>query len=224
MKRRTIGLTLVLALLSLAGPTWAQGDELVPYQEGLHYFLIEGAPATTGGKVEVAEAFSYLCSHCATFDPYVNAWLKRKPENVEFRRLPVVFGRGSWELYARGYVTAEMMKVDEAAHAALMDRLWNQKKMMRSIEELAEFYSQFGADKDKFIATSGSFAVETLLKKDQMKVQAYGVTGTPSLIVAGKYRIAASAAVPSYDVMLDIVDFLVEKESAGKQQDSATAD
>ena len=224
MKRRTIVLTLVLALLSLAGPAWAQGDELVPYQEGLHYFLIEGAPATTGGKVEVAEAFSYLCSHCATFDPYVNAWLKRKPENVEFRRLPVVFGRGSWELYARGYVTAEMMKVDEAAHAALMDRLWNQKKMMRSIEELAEFYSQFGADKDKFIATSGSFAVETLLKKDQMKVQAYGVTGTPSLIVAGKYRIAASAAVPSYDVMLDIVDFLVEKESAGKQQDSATAD
>ena len=224
MKRRTIGLTLVLALLSLAGPTWAQGDELVPYQEGLHYFLIEGAPATTGGKVEVAEAFSYLCSHCATFDPYVNAWLKRKPENVEFRRLPVVFGRGSWELYARGYVTAEMMNVDEAAHAAMMDRLWNQKKMMRSIEELAEFYSQFGADKDKFIATSGSFAVETLLKKDQMKVQAYGVTGTPSLIVDGKYRIAASAAVPSYDVMLDIVDFLVEKESAGKQQDSATAD
>ena len=224
MKRRTIVLTLVLALLSLAGPAWAQGDELVPYQEGLHYFLIEGAPATTGGKVEVAEAFSYLCSHCATIDPYVNAWLKRKPENVEFRRLPVVFGRGSWELYARGYVTAEMMKVDEAAHAAMMDRLWNQKKMMRSIEELAEFYSQFGADKDKFIATSGSFAVETLLKKDQMKVQAYGVTGTPSLIVAGKYRIAASAAVPSYDVMLDIVDFLVEKESAGKQQESATAD
>jgi thiol:disulfide interchange protein DsbA len=165
-----------------------------------------------------------MCSHCSSFEPYISAWLKRKPENVEFRRIPVIFGRGAWELYARGYVTAELMNVPDTAHAALMDRLWKEKNIMRDMDELADFYSQFGVDKDKFLATSGSFAVETTLKKDQLKVQEYGITGTPSLILGGKYRIAGSAAVPSFDVMLDVVDYLIAKESAGTQQSSAASD
>jgi len=224
MKRIAIGLILASTFLFLAGTAQAQGAKPVPYQEGLHYFLIEGAPAATSGPMELVEAFSYLCSHCSTFEPYIGAWQKRKPDNVEFRRIPVVFGRGSWELYARGYVTAEMMNVGEEAHIAMMDRLWKEKKMMRSMEELADFYSQFGVDKEKFLATSGSFAVETRLKKDQQKIQTYGITGTPSLVLNGKYRIAGSAAVPSFDVMLDVVDYLIASESAGTQQSSAAAD
>jgi len=224
MKRIAIGLILASTFLAVAGAVQAQGAKPVPYQEGLHYFLIQGAPATTSGSMELVEAFSYLCSHCATFEPYIGAWQKRKPEHVEFRRIPVVFGRGSWELYARGYVTAEMMNVGEEAHVAMMDRLWKEKQTMRSMEELADFYSQFGVDKEKFLATSGSFAVEARLKKDQQKIQSYGITGTPSLVLNGKYRIAGSAAVPSFDVMLDVVDYLIASESAGTQQSSAAAD
>lgn len=224
MKRFVIGLVLIANVLSLSLAAQADSGKPVPYQEGLHYFLVEGAPVTTSETMELVEAFSYMCSHCNTFEPFINAWQKRKPEYVEFRRIPVVFGRGSWELYARGYVTAEMMNAPEAAHAAMMDRLWKEKNIIRSMDELAAFYSQFGLDKDKFLATSSSFAVETRLMKDQQKVRAYGITGTPSLILNGKYRIAGNAAVPSFDVMLDVVDFLIARESAGMQQSSAAAD
>lgn len=224
MKRFVIGLVLIANVLLLSLAAQADGSKPVPYQEGLHYFLVEGAPVTTSGTMELVEAFSYMCSHCNTFEPFIDAWQKRKPEYVEFRRIPVVFGRGSWELYARGYVTAEMMNAPEAAHAAMMDRLWKEKNIIRSMDELAAFYSQFGLDQDKFLATSSSFAVETRLMKDQQKVRAYGITGTPSLILNGKYRIAGNAAVPSFDVMLDVVDFLIARESAGMQQSSAAAD
>jgi len=40
------------------------------------------------------------------------------------------------------------------------------------------------------------------------------VRGTPTLIVADKYTISGSEAVPNYDVMMDVVDFLIAKESA----------
>jgi len=224
MKKFAVRLVLAVSLLSLASIGQAQGAKLVPYQEGLHYFLIDGAPAIPTGQMELVEAFSYLCSHCNTFEPYISAWKNRKPDHVEFRRIPVVFGRGSWELYARGYVTAEMMNVGEDAHSALMDRLWKEKNTMRSMEELAEFYAKFGVDKEKFLATSGSFAVETRLKRDQQKLQSFGITATPTLVLNGKYRIAGNAAVPNFDVMLDVVDFLIESESAGTQQSSAAAD
>jgi thiol:disulfide interchange protein DsbA len=224
MKNHAIRTIMILALLLGGVTAQAQDDKPVPYQEGLHYFLVEGAPVETGGAIELVEAFSYLCSHCSTFEPYINAWKNRKPEGVGFRRIPVVFGRDSWELYARGYVTAEMLNVAEQAHSAMMDRLWKEKKIMRSMEELADFYSQFGADREKFLAAADSFAVDSKLKRDQLKVQTYGVTGTPSLILNGKYRITGSAAVPSFDVMLDVANYLIEQERAVTQQSSAAAD
>jgi len=223
MKRLKIGLTLLACLLVVVATAQAQDGKPVPYQEGLHYAVINGAPATTSGPMELVEAFSYLCTHCNTFEPYVNAWKKRKPDHVEFKRLPVVFGRGSWEMYARGYITAEMMNLPEAAHSAMMDRLWKENNIMRSMEELADFYSQFGADKNKFLATSSSFAVETRLMKDQQKVREYGITGTPTLILNGKYRISGNSALPSYDAMLDVVDFLIASERAGKPETGAAA-
>lgn len=218
-------LTAFAAFFFLFGNTaYAQAGKPVPYQEGLHYFLIENAPATSGDTIKLEEAFSYLCTHCNTFDPYVESWKKRKPDFVEFRRIPVVFGRASWELYARGYITANMMDVPDEAHLKLMEHIWKEKKMIRSMDELATFYSQFGVDKDKFISTSRSFAVDGKLRKDQALVQAYGIRGTPSLVLNGKYRIAGSAAVSSYDVMFDIVDYLIAQESKPSQQSSAAAD
>jgi hypothetical protein len=44
------------------------------------------------------------------------------------------------------------------------------------------------------------------------------------LVLNGKYRITGSAAVPSFDVMLDVVDYLIAAESVGTQQGSAAAD
>jgi len=215
---------LLAAVAAMAPAAQAQDGKLVPYQEGLHYFLIDGAPVESKGPIEVAEAFSYMCSHCNTFDPYVESWRKRQPENVKFSRLPVVFGRGSWELYARAYVTADLLNIADKAHEPLMDRLWKEKEVMRSMDELATFYGQFGVDPEKFLTTSGSFAVDATLKKDQLRVQSYGVTGTPTMIVNGKYRVAGSAAVPNFDVLLDVVDFLIAQEAAAQQPASAASD
>ena len=219
------GAGLCLALLMFSMASHAQGGgEAGKYQEGLHYFLIEGAPVKSGDRMVLEEAFSYLCTHCNTFDPYVESWKKRKPDNVEFRRIPVGFGRGSWELYARGYVTAQMMNVPDEAHLALMDRIWNKKDIIRNMEELAAFYSQFGLDKDKFLSTSRSFAVDSKLRRDQQLVQNYGIRGTPALVLNGKYRITGNAAVASYDTMFDVVDYLIAQEAASVQQASVASD
>jgi len=226
MKKSIVQLTMALGALMLifSSAAAAQTNKSVPYQEGLHYFLIDQAPLTSGDKIELVETFSYLCTHCNTFEPYINDWIKRKPENVEFRRIPVVFGRGSWELYARGYVTADLMNVPEEAHIAMMDRLWKEKKMMRSMDEIADFYSQYGLDKDKFLSTSRSFAVDSKIRKDQLAVKSYGITGTPALVLNGKYRISGNAAVANFDVLLDVVDYLIELETAELQKSPAAGD
>lgn len=195
-----------------------------PYREGVHYFEIDQATPAPRDRVEVTEAFSYLCTHCATFEPYVHNWAQKLPENVELKRIPVGFGRRAWELYARAYVTARLMGIEDKSHQPMMDKTWKEQKMMRSLEELAEFYAQFGVEKEAFIATAQSFNVDTQLRREQRLVQTYGVTGTPTMIVNGKYRVSSSQQVPSFDAMLSVVDYLVAQELAALPTASAPAD
>jgi len=200
-----------VAMLALMTTFSAQAQG--PYQEGQHYFAIDqAANASPTGKVEVAEIFSYLCTHCNTFDPYVEHWRTELPEFAEFKRIPVVFGRRQWELYAKGYVAAELMGIADESHAALMEYTWKQQKLFRSMDDVANFYSQFGVERNTFLATSQSFAVDAAMRKGQKATQDYGVRGTPSMVVNGKYRITNNAAVPDYETMLAVASYLVELE------------
>jgi len=205
----------VIITLSLLFSSQLAMAQLEPYQEGVHYFNIGQVPANTGSEtVEVTELFSYGCSHCNTFEPYLESWNQSKPENVKFNRIAVAFGRRAWEMMARAYITAEMLGIEDESHIAMMDAIWKERKQFRTVDELADFYMQFGIERSAFLANYQSFAADSQLRKSQRDVQLFGITGTPSLVVNRKYRVTSSKAVGDFNAMLDVVDFLVSKESA----------
>ena len=204
----------IIAAALLLGSQLAMA-QAEPYQEGVHYFKINQVPADTGSDtVEVTELFSYACSHCNTMEPYVQSWVQSKPDNVAFNRIAVAFGRKAWEMMARAYITAEMLGIEEESHVAMMDAIWKDGKQFRSLDDMADFYSSFGVERSAFLANYQSFAADSALRKSQRDVQLFGITGTPSLVVNRKYRIQSSKDVKDYNAMLDVVDYLVVKESA----------
>ena len=203
---------LAFGLLFVSQVAMAQAEV---YQEGVHYFKIGQMPAETqSDKVVVTELFSYGCSHCNTMEPYLESWNQSKAENVTFNRIPVAFGRKAWEMMAKSYIAAEMMGIVEQSHPAMMDAIWNKRQQFRSLDELADFYSGFGVEKSAFIAHYNSFAADSQLRKSQRDVQLFGITGTPSLVVNRKYRVVSSKDVRDFNAMLDVVDFLVVKETS----------
>jgi thiol:disulfide interchange protein DsbA len=205
---------IIIALSLLLGSQVALA-QAEPYQEGVHYFKIDQVPAKTdSGNIEVTELFSYACSHCNTFEPYLKSWNQSKPDNVVFDRIGVAFGRKAWEMMARAYIAAEMLGIADESHEAMMDAIWKQGKQFRSLDDLAEFYSGFGVEKSAFLAHYQSFAADSQLRKSQRDVVLFGIKGTPSLVVNRKYRVESNKDVAGFDAMLDIVDFLVSKETA----------
>jgi len=197
---------LLASIFMLCGQTaMAQQDT---FQEGKHYFKINQATApTSDNSVEVTVVFSYLCSHCNTLEPYVEAWAMRKPANVRLNRMHVNFG-GASEIFARAYIVSEMTGVAEQSHPALMRAIWQEKKRFRNVDQLADFYTQFGLEKDRFMANFNSFAADSQLRRVERDTQIFGVTGTPGIIVNRKYRVPNTANV------WDVVDFLVAQETA----------
>lgn len=203
-------------LMGFSGLALAQqGQE--PYKEGTHYFsLNQAAPAKQSDVITVTELFSYGCHACNEFEPFMQSWKARQSEDVRLNRIPVGFGRAAWELLAKGYVMAEILGVEEQAHLPLMNVIWKDGKQMRSIDDLADFYAQHGADRAKYMALNNGFMLNMRLKQNADKLGLYAPRGTPTMVVDGKYKIQTGKDVPSYESMLQVVDFLVAKERAAR--------
>ena len=43
-----------------------------------------------------------------------------------------------------------MTGIEDQSHPAMMDAIWKERKRFRSANQLAEFYTQFGLEKDRF--------------------------------------------------------------------------
>ena len=86
---------------------------------------------------------------------------------------------------------------------------------MPTIDDVAKAFAKFGVKAEDFSATASSFAINTKMKRADALMKAYGVDSTPTLIVNGKYRLTASSA-GGLDQVVQLVKFLVDKESAGK--------
>jgi thiol:disulfide interchange protein DsbA len=195
------------SLMTVAGAGVAED-----FTEGQHYERVAPAqPTATKNKVEVVEMFWYGCPHCYRLEPFVQRWLKTKPANVEFVRLPGMF-RPSWEIHARAYYTAEALGVVDKVHEPMFEAIHEQKQPMDNEAAIMALFKAHGVDEKDFKRVFHSFAVETKLRRARDMGGRYGANGVPTLIVNGKYRTGAQEAGGNARVF-QVVDHLVKQES-----------
>lgn len=198
------------ALLLAAGAAAAQEA----FVEGQHYQTINPAqPTSVTGQIEVVEMFWYGCPHCFSFEPYVASWLKTKPADVALVRIPAVFS-AQWEVHARAFYAAETLGALEKIHEPLFDAIHRDRAPLHTEDALAAFVAGHGVAEQDFRKAFHSFAVDGKINRAKQLSRNYGITGVPAVIVNGKYRASASSA-GSYENLLKLVDFLVDKERAG---------
>lgn len=200
--------------------------------EGKNYFRIEPAqPTAHPGKIEVTEAFSYGCPACNAFYPTVDQIAKSLPANAVMNYLPVAFRPDeNWPVYQRAFFAAQALGVQEKSHDAMFDATWKTgetatydlnagrpkpQSAWPTIEDMAKFYAKFGVDPKEFVAVANSFTVNTKMKQADEMVKAYGVDGTPTLVINGKYRFTPTSA-GGYAQSVELTKWLVAKEAAGK--------
>jgi thiol:disulfide interchange protein DsbA len=212
MLNRLLGLVLLGTTVACGAQAPAPAAE--PFQAGVDYYLIEPAqPTSTGDKIEVIEVFGYSCGGCAAFQPLVSNWKKTLPADASFSYMPAMFG-GIWENFARAYYTAETMGILDKTHEDMF-KVVHVERAIRGAEDIPNFYGRHGVNAEEFAATMNSFAVNAKIGRSQQQVPRYGVSSTPTMIVAGKYRIEVGSS-NSHERILEIVDFLIAKERAAK--------
>ena len=192
------------------------------FEEGVKYKRIANPqPTSAKDKIEVLELFWYGCPHCYQIEPVVEGWLKSKPDDVEFVRMPAVLGP-SWELLARAYYTADLLEATDKIHKPLFERLHKARKRIANADELKAFFVEQGVSAEDFDNTFSSFAVITKTNRAKQARNMYGITGVPAIVVNGKYIVTAELAGGNKQ-MLDVVDYLVEQERGVGSNEAAAA-
>jgi thiol:disulfide interchange protein DsbA len=207
MRNLIISAALVAASLFGIGAQANAEESKAPYVE-----LSNPVPVAVPGKIEVVELFWYGCPHCYAFEPVINPWVDKLPSDVNFVRIPAMFG-GPWDAHGQMFLTLEAMGVEHKVHAAVFNAIQKEHKKLTDKNDMADFLATQGVDKEKFLATFDSFAVTGQIVKAKELAKKYEITGVPTMIVNGKYRFDIGSAGGA-DQALQLADKLIAKERA----------
>lgn len=190
---------------------------------GVDYAEIAGGEPyqPTNGKIEVTEAFSYTCPHCASLEPMLVAWKAKQPADVTFIPVAGPFGPNPVP-FAKAFYTAQTMGLLGKTHEPMFRAVHIDRSLpIQNVtpEEIAAFYAKFGANPKQFASTMSSFAINAKLNRGVQFMQRAGVESSPSIVVNGKYRVMGK----SLEDMLRITDHLVAQERAKAAPPAAPA-
>ena len=217
MKRRDFSLLGAGAAVSTWLSPWpsalAQGNG---FKAGTDYLVLPKPLPTdvAKGKIEVLEFFWYNCPHCNAFEPALNAWTKKLPKDVEFKRVPVRF-REDFEAQQRAYYVLEALGKVEELQGKMFAAIHVEKQNLAKLDTLVVWAEKNGIPGAKFTELFNSFSVVGKARRAAQLQDQFKVEGVPALGVGGRFYIDGSLA-GSMERALQITDHLVAEIRKGR--------
>ncbi|EIJ35673.1 LOW QUALITY PROTEIN: hypothetical protein Thini_3150 [Thiothrix nivea DSM 5205] len=209
----TLGLVMTI-LLVLTGcvPESGQAQE---FKEGTDYVTLSPAVPVQAaeGKIEVTELFWYGCPHCLHLEPTIGKFLKNKPANVEFRRVPATLSP-RWAFHARLFYVGQMLDPDGSknVHTKIFDAIQKQRRRIDNDDALRRFFTDHRLNIDQVNNALKSMELTTMMSRADEVGKLSKADSVPVIIVNGKYRTSPSM-VGNEEKLLQVIDYLVKRES-----------
>lgn len=183
-----------LTAVSLATPPALVAAQERPV-EGKHYVAVSPRQPTLDPKqVEVLEFFAYGCEHCHAFEPTIDAWHKRLPADVRFRRIPVAFREGPMVMHQKLFFAIEALGLVEQLHRKVFTAMHVERRPFQKPEEVADFAAKHGVDPASLVGAMNSFSAANKAKQASLLAAGYKFQGTPSIGVDGRWLTSGSMA------------------------------
>lgn len=203
--------------IALSALAFAIGMASVPanaaaFVEGQDYKVLSNPETIAGDAIVVREFFWYGCPHCYRLNPFIEKWAKTRAKDVAFFRTPAAMNP-VWEVGARGFYTAQIMGAEEKTHEAMFDAIQKENKRLFDQNSVTDWYASQGLDRQKFTNLYNSFAVSTKIARSQAGAKRYQLTGTPAVVIQGKYVVLGEDAK-----VIQVMDFLIDKVRSEKKK------
>jgi thiol:disulfide interchange protein DsbA len=161
---------------------------------GMRYSLVTPAqPTHSGKKIEILEFSNYECPYCFRLHQVIATWAKEHADEVELVFVPSLtearWVPASFETMTRTFYALEAL----GEHKRLNDVLFNawnvNKTTLQDQAQISSFLAKHGIDPKKFGAAYNAPATKEKVARAKDLWKIYGLNGTPTLVVDGKYRL-----------------------------------
>jgi protein dithiol oxidoreductase (disulfide-forming) len=198
----------LLILAAVLAPLAAHAQRAA--QEGKDFRIVQPPqPVEVGNKIEVLEFFQYTCPYCATYEPVLEAWRKKLPADVEYRRIPIAWDATNVP-HVRIYYTLEAMGKTGDVHMKVFRAAQARRGALLKPDEIADFMAANGIDRKQWLDTYNSFSVAARANRAGQIWRAYKIDGTPAMAVDGRFVTAPSMA-GSNEASLAVLDHLIAR-------------
>ena len=159
------------------------------------------------GKIEVIEFFGYWCPHCNAFEPTLEAWAKKLPADVAFRRVPVAFQ--PWqEPYQKLYYALEALGLVDTMQRRVFAAVHVGHQRLEKDADIGKWASDNGQDGTKILDAMKSFSTASKVRQAGQLSAQYHIDGVPTLGIHGRYMTSPGTA-GSQERALEVTDQLV---------------
>lgn len=173
-------------------------------------------PTLPAKTITVTEFFSYGCPWCYALEPQIQQWLKNKPNDVTFNRVPVVFEAG-WDYYAKAYYIGQALGIEKKLTPQLFDAIQKQKLNLNHSDTMKSFLIKVGVQDN--MAQEVSEASPTLdaeIAQGVTLMHAYQVYLVPAVVVDGKYRTDVQMSGADNERFVHIIQYLISLRKTEK--------
>lgn len=205
-----------LGLLTLLMAACSQEPDY-KFEENTHYIRYQNVlqdqleQNPTLAEADLIEFFTYGCMHCQAFQPELNKWHKKNSDK-RIAYVPVVWNEQT-EMHAKVFYLIKNYPNAEQIHHQLFDLVKGFSRTDSLDEQkvkFIDFLNQKGIQPIDVLNALDSTDLDSKTASSVMLAKRYEVSGTPTLIVNGEYRIN-NKVLTDKKQLLDIVDELFVK-------------
>lgn len=223
-------LAVLMALFSSTAPCFETASALPTWRPNVHYVEVSPAVPGSAATVSVIEFFWYSCGRCKAFEPYSSDWLRHKPADVVFTRVPVAFKGESSINDARLFYTLQLLQRADL-HRTVFETIYRRQVQQAltpspsSTQEtdteqmrlaLRAMVIAHGVDAEAFDAAYRSEYVAQSVVAAIKIGRAHKITATPAIAIDGKYA-TDLGRVGDYGKLILLTDYLVDRSRNEKR-------
>lgn len=172
------------------------------FSENEHYEVLD-TPASTAP--EVIEYFSFYCMACYRFEPIAKELAATFPEAFKKSHTSGLSPKpGMGSQMTQAYSLALMLNKEQAISESIFKQQFGQRQSIDSPEKIKDIFIQAGVSESDFKRGFNSFSVKARARQMDKDARDKNITGTPTLIVNGKYKILMNGFRDSDDLIGDL--------------------
>ncbi|MCA1767622.1 MAG: thiol:disulfide interchange protein DsbA/DsbL [Idiomarina sp.] len=202
----------ILALVcALFASTTLQAQE---FFENEHYEVLDTSVSL---EPQIIEYFSFYCMACYRFEPIAKELASAFPEAFKKSHtsgLSPKSGMGS--KMTQAYALALMLNKEKTISESIFEQQFGQRQSVDSVEKIQDIFVQAGVSEEQFKRGFNNFSVKARAKQMEKAVRDKNITGTPTLVVNGKYKIQMNGFRDNDDLIGDLkqlIQQLMDKSS-----------